>query len=204
MGENEGLDFVEHPMKVRTLGLARVLVFSDGSGSALIKGDPVDGTLVRIQSACQYGEIYGSLECDCRAQLDHSLELIAEEEHGVIVHLLNQEGRGAGLVTKAEAYRKMTNDQVDSFQAYRSFGLKEDTREYLSAIQVLKGRLGLHSVRLLTNNPRKIEALRAGGITVAREAIIKLDHDCRGYFLSKLANGHLQDAGVSLDPVPSY
>ena len=127
--------------------------------------------------------------------------MIAEEEHGVVVHLLNQEGRGAGLVTKAEAYRKMTDDRVDSFQAYRSFGVKEDTRDYRSAIQVLKGSLGLRSVRLLTNNPDKIDGLRAGGIDVARVPIIKLDRDCRGYFLSKLANGHLLDAGVSLDPV---
>ena len=196
-------DYVSHPIQVRNLRDARVIVFDDELGSALIEGQPTDGALVRIQSACQYGEIYHSLECDCREQLDHSIHVIGEAGAGVIVHLLKQEGRGAGLLTKAMAYRLRHTENLDTFQAYKRLGVTPDSRDYAPAVNVLR-HLGLTRITLLTNNPEKISAVQAAGIAVDRQPIIRVDHseECRAYFSSKVDNGHLT-AEMPAPPAPA-
>jgi GTP cyclohydrolase II len=126
------------------------------------------GSLVRIHSRCTYSEVFDSCECDCGWQLRRSRELLTREG-GVLIYL-DQEGRGAGLWAKAHAYRLRQEEALDTFQAYEKLGLRADSRDYADAAQVLK-ELGLGSVRLLTNNPSKIEALEKEGITVTREPL---------------------------------
>lgn len=130
---------------------------------AAVFGEPRDGCLVRIQSRCLYGEIFGSTNCDCLYQLDKSLEEI-KRHSGVLIYL-DQEGRGAGLLTKARGYRLCQEEGIDTFAAYAALERKADTRSYGDAVALLK-QLGLKEVTLLTNNPGKLEGLELGEIKV--------------------------------------
>jgi GTP cyclohydrolase II len=131
---------------------------------ALVRGDVRgEDVLVRIHSECLTGEIFGSLKCDCAEQLDHALERIARAERGVLVYL-RQEGRGIGLANKVRAYALQARG-YDTVDANLALALPEDAREYGAAAAILE-RLGVRSVRLLTNNPLKVEALGALGIPV--------------------------------------
>ena len=132
---------------------------------AMVMGD-VTGTdvLARVHSSCFTGETLGSLRCDCRAQLDTALERIAREGRGVVVYLV-QEGRGIGLGNKVRAYA-LQDSGADTVDANLQLGFAADARSYDLAARILRD-LGVQSVRLMTNNPKKIAGLEQAGVVVA-------------------------------------
>ena len=138
----------------------------DKSHLAFYMGDDLAGedTLVRIHSECLTGDIFGSRRCDCGEQLDQALQLIAEEGRGALIYL-RQEGRGIGLLEKIRAYN-LQDEGHDTVEANLILGHGADERSYALGSCILKD-LGINSVRLITNNPEKIEALEADGIKVS-------------------------------------
>lgn len=137
---------------------------------ALVYGDlsAADGedVLTRVHSECLTGDVFGSQRCDCGAQLEAAMSRIAERGRGVVIYLRGQEGRGIGLLPKLLAYQ-LQDAGADTVDANLELGLPVDAREYSIAAQLLDD-LGVRSVRLLTNNPVKIDALTAHGFTVTR------------------------------------
>ena len=117
--------------------------------------------LVRVQSECLTGDVFGSQRCDCGAQLQQALALIATQP-GALIYLRGHEGRGVGLLAKLEAYR-LQDEGLDTVDAQLALGLPVDNREFGAAIAILDA-LGVTRVRLLTNNPDKAQAVRAAGI----------------------------------------
>lgn len=172
------------------------------SHAAVAYGEVRDDCLVRIHSRCMYSEVFDSRECDCGWQLKRSRELLTVQG-GVLIYL-DQEGRGAGLRAKANAYLLNNQEGLDTFQAYEKLGLPSDLREYADAVQILNG-LGLTSVRLLTNNPAKVEALEKAGITVVREPLqAPPTPAATAYLQAKKRHGHLLLPVISLTlPVSS-
>jgi GTP cyclohydrolase II len=132
---------------------------------AFCKGDLnlAEEVLVRVHSECFTGDVMGSLRCDCGAQLDRSLALIAKEGVGVVVYL-RQEGRGIGLLEKLRAYN-LQDQGYDTVDANLMLGHSADERDYSLAACILED-LGIKSVRLMTNNPAKINALIVEGVKV--------------------------------------
>jgi 3,4-dihydroxy 2-butanone 4-phosphate synthase/GTP cyclohydrolase II len=135
---------------------------------ALVYGDLGDGedVLTRVHSECLTGDVFGSHRCDCGPQLDAAMAKIAERGRGVVLYLRGHEGRGIGLLSKLQAYQ-LQDSGVDTVDANLELGLPVDAREYSVAAQLL-GDLGIRSVRLLTNNPAKVDALAAHGFGVTR------------------------------------
>lgn len=131
---------------------------------ALVMGD-IHGAppLVRIHSQCLTGDVFGSLRCDCRLQLEMALKKIAEEGAGILLYE-QQEGRGIGLMAKLKAY-ELQDQGLDTVQANEELGFAADCRDYDLAAGALK-LLGVSRVRLMTNNPAKVAALESAGITV--------------------------------------
>ncbi len=119
---------------------------------------------MRLHSECLTGDLLGSLKCDCGAQLRGAIRTIAKAGAGVLLYLA-QEGRGIGLVNKLRAYR-LQEQGFDTIEANERLGFKADEREFIVAAEMLKA-LGFGAIRLLTNNPDKVAALEAAGITVA-------------------------------------
>ncbi|MEV4237695.1 GTP cyclohydrolase II [Nocardia sp. NPDC050408] len=146
----------------------RVMEVSGGAecGYVLLYGEVSDGCLVRIHSRCLYGESLGSQDCDCGPELDQALDRIWDESGGVLIYL-EQEGRGSGLIAKALGYRESERRGIDTFASYESLGLPADSRTYHAAAKSLQD-LGLTTVRLLTNNPAKVDQLRSTGLAVTR------------------------------------
>ncbi|HTM86907.1 MAG TPA: GTP cyclohydrolase II [Terriglobales bacterium] len=131
---------------------------------ALIMGDlAAQAPLVRIHSQCLTGDVFGSLRCDCRQQLEMALSMIAAAGAGVLVYE-QQEGRGIGLMAKLRAY-ELQDSGLDTVEANEKLGFKADQREFALPAEILK-HLGLHQVRLLSNNPDKVAALENSGIKV--------------------------------------
>jgi len=132
---------------------------------AIVKGKFNNGKapLVRIHSQCLTGDVFSSERCDCRAQLEFSLRKIAKEPAGVVLYL-PQEGRGIGLINKLKAY-ELQDEGLDTVQANRKLGFAADSRDYEFAAEALKA-LGAHEVRLLSNNPDKIQQLEKAGVRV--------------------------------------
>lgn len=144
----------------------------DGSEHvALVHGDITTGTpLVRVHSECLTGDVFGSLRCDCGPQLQAAQRAVVEAGAGVIVYVRGHEGRGIGLVDKLRAYAAQ-DEGADTVDANAELGLPVDARDYTHAAQVLRD-LGVTSLRLLSNNPAKVEALAALGIeVVGRESL---------------------------------
>ncbi len=133
---------------------------------ALVKGEIGDGenVLVRVHSRCLTGDVFHSSRCDCGPQLDAALERIASEGRGVLLYL-NQEGRGIGLANKIRAY-ELQDQGFDTVEANERLGFKADQRDYGIGVQILKD-LGVRSMRLLSNNPRKLVGLEGYGLSVA-------------------------------------
>ncbi len=141
---------------------------SDGlEAVALIKGSPSgDNVLCRVHSECMTGEVFGSLRCDCRPQLELAMERLAAENEGVIVYL-KQEGRGIGLGNKIKAYA-LQDQGRDTIEANVELGFAPDERSYEVAASILRD-LNIRSVRLMTNNPEKMTGLKEAGIGVVEQ-----------------------------------
>jgi GTP cyclohydrolase II len=131
---------------------------------ALVMGDVLSAPpLVRIHSQCLTGDVFGSLRCDCRQQLEMALSMIAGEGAGVLVYE-QQEGRGIGLMAKLQAY-ELQDAGLDTVEANERLGFKADHRAFTLPAEVLKA-LGIRELRLLSNNPDKVAALEQAGVTV--------------------------------------
>lgn len=154
------------------------------SGSVVV--DP----LVRVQSACYTAEIFRATDCDCHEQLDLSLRRI-HHEGGYLVYMLC-DGRGAGLLTKVRGLALGDTKRLDTWDAYAELGVEPDPRDYGRVAAVLQDR-GISSVRLLTNNPRKIEGLEDEGIRVEHVSLkIDATPDSLNYLVTKQQKfGHL-------------
>jgi 3,4-dihydroxy 2-butanone 4-phosphate synthase / GTP cyclohydrolase II len=169
---------------------------------ALVKGDVEgkDDVLVRVHSECLTGDVFHSLRCDCGEQLESALNMIEEEGTGVLLYL-SQEGRGIGLLNKLKAY-KLQEEGLDTVDANLRLGLPADLRDYGIGAQILVD-LGLTSIRILTNNPKKISGLAGYGLSVADQ--IPIQHapnpHNEGYLNAKREKlGHtLHHQGLALD-----
>ncbi|RHW35705.1 GTP cyclohydrolase II [Neobacillus notoginsengisoli] len=135
--------------------------------SVLVYGDFQygDEAIIRMHSICHTGDIFGSKRCDCGYQLKHSMKMIVEHGTGALFYLANHEGRGIGLFSKAMAYILQENG-YDTVEANEALGFVDDSRNYDDAISVLKA-LRSKPVTLMTNNPRKLEALEKSGLPVS-------------------------------------
>ncbi|HTD88547.1 MAG TPA: bifunctional 3,4-dihydroxy-2-butanone-4-phosphate synthase/GTP cyclohydrolase II [Candidatus Binatia bacterium] len=160
---------------------------------ALVKGS-VSGksnVLVRVHSECLTGDVFGSLRCDCGPQLHQAMRQVAEEGQGVIVYM-RQEGRGIGLVQKIKAY-KLQEKGLDTVEANLKLGFKMDLREYGLGAQILAD-LGLKTIRLLTNNPRKVVGLEGYGLEIVEQVPIRIKpnpHNAKYLQTKKDKLGHL-------------
>jgi 3,4-dihydroxy 2-butanone 4-phosphate synthase/GTP cyclohydrolase II len=140
---------------------------------ALVKGDVggAEDVLVRVHSECLTGDVFHSLRCDCGEQLEHALARIGAEERGVLLYM-TQEGRGIGLLNKLKAYELQENG-LDTVEANLELGFPPDLREYGIGSQILAD-LGLSTIRILTNNPRKITGIEAFGLRVVEQVPIEM------------------------------
>ena len=160
---------------------------------ALVKGElrPDRLSPVRIHSQCLTGDVFGSVKCDCGRQLRAALELIAREGHGCVVYQ-QQEGRGIGIVNKIRAYA-LQDEGADTIEANERLGFAADLRRYEQCAEILL-ELGLLQVRVMSDNPEKIRALRHAGLRVVERVRLEVEpHDCfAGYLKTKKEKmGHL-------------
>ena len=140
---------------------------------ALTLGDIADGepVLGRLHSECLTGDALFSLRCDCGAQLEAALRAIAEEGRGVLLYL-RQEGRGIGLLNKIRAYN-LQDDGADTVEANEQLGFAADLRDYSICTPMLE-HLGVHTLQLMTNNPRKVSAMQGFGVEIARRVPLQV------------------------------
>jgi GTP cyclohydrolase II len=192
--------YAEAPLPTER-GTFQVVVFRDRRSRtehiAMTMGDVAgEGVLARIHSECLTSEVLGSLKCDCRAQLDRALDLIARRGRGVLLYL-RQEGRGIGLGNKIRAYALQAKGH-DTYEANRMLGFPDDLRRYDVAAEMLH-LLGVKGVDLVTNNPQKLSALVDAGIPVHRRVALPSPANPHniGYLETKRARtGHL----IEIDP----
>ena len=182
-------------------------VLSGKQHLALVRGEPAgkEGVLVRTHSECLTGDVFHSLRCDCGEQLEQALAQIGREDCGVLLYMA-QEGRGIGLLNKLRAY-ELQEQGFDTVEANVKLGFPADSREYGFGYQILAD-LGLTTIRLLTNNPRKMEGIEAYGLTVVEQVPIEVlpNDENRRYLDAKRDKlGHmigekLHHQGVRLEP----
>ncbi|MFL5303531.1 MAG: GTP cyclohydrolase II [Anaeromyxobacteraceae bacterium] len=195
--------YAEAPLPTER-GLFRVVVFRERrSGAehvAMVMGDvAADSVLARIHSECLTSEVLGSLKCDCRAQLDRALDLIADRGRGVLLYL-RQGGRGIGLGNKIRAYALQAKGH-DTYEANRLLGFPDDLRRYDVAAEMLR-LLGVKSVELVTNNPQKLAGLADAGFPVRGRVALPSPANPHniGYLEVKRARtGHLIDIDIEAE-----
>ncbi len=172
---------------------------------ALVRGEiaGADNVLVRVHSECLTGDVFHSLRCDCGEQLELALKRIGAEERGVLLYMA-QEGRGIGLLNKLKAY-ELQEGGLDTVEANLELGLPADMREYGIGNQIL-AELGLSTIRILTNNPKKITGIEGFGLTVVEQLSIEVPPNAenRHYLETKRAKfGHrLHHQDLRLEPEP--
>lgn len=189
------LTFVAETALPTTHGTLRVRAYrneSTGHEPIAILSETISskGVPVRVHDACFTSEVLGSIKCDCKEQLDFAISYI--QEHGGVVVYMHQEGRGIGLANKIAAYHLQENG-VDTVDANRMLHLPDDAREYHDAVSILAD-IGIESIQLLTNNPRKIERLTDLGITIDARIPIEMSAspESTGYLETKRVRmGHL-------------
>ncbi len=166
---------------------------------ALVRGDVAakENVMVRVHSSCLTGDVLGSLRCDCGSQLHEAMKRIAQEGLGVVVYM-RQEGRGIGLANKLLAY-KLQDEGMDTVEANNELGFEADLRDYGVGAQILAD-LGLTSIRLLTNNPRKVVGLSGYGLVITQRLPIEVpasEHAVRYLETKRDKLGHL----LNLNPI---
>jgi GTP cyclohydrolase II len=171
---------------------------------ALVLGDiHSEPPVVRIHSQCLTGDVFGSLRCDCRLQLELAMRTIATAGSGILLYE-QQEGRGIGLMAKLRAY-ELQDGGLDTVEANVKLGYKPDCREFELPAEILK-MLGVHSVRLITNNPDKVHALEAVGIQVVKRISAEVEPlDTFEHYVQVKQEkmGHIADRFVPELPSPS-
>jgi len=190
---------VAHAMLPTKFGEFRIYIFLDALQGqehiAIIKGHIADqkNILVRVHSQCITGDIFHSIRCDCNEQLHNSLRMIEQEGRGVLVYM-RQEGRGIGLTNKIKAY-KLQEQGLDTVEANINLGFAPDLRDYGIGAQILK-ELGLSTIRLITNNPKKIVGLTGYGLQIVERIPIQVKPNIknRKYLeTKKIKLGHMLD-----------
>ncbi len=167
--------------------------------AAFIHGDPcgAENVLVRLHSECVTGDVAGSLRCDCRDQFEAALTAVGQADPGIVLYL-RQEGRGIGFTNKVRAYA-LQDQGLDTVEANLALGFEDDEREYAVAAHMLHS-LGVKSIRLMTNNPNKVDQLTEHGVVVSERVPHVLppnEHNIDYLRTKALKSGHFIDPSVT-------
>ena len=188
-----------------THGVLTMVVYREAGGLehvAMVAGDLAalgrDDVLCRVHSECLTSEVFGSLKCECKQQLDRALDLIARRGRGIVIYLRGHEGRGIGLGDKVRAYalQEQGHDTVD---ANRALGLPDDIRDF-GPVKDILADLGVGSVCLMTNNPLKVEAMSSMGVKVSRRVphLVQGSQTAMRYLATKGERmGHMLDGPLA-------